>query len=68
MRPGGYLLPVTGERVNWNSLPIPDAHWTPDQADRGGFVQEVTGWKPSSLQPFVNVELLARSAGLAFER
>ncbi len=37
---------------------------TPDHADKGGFIQEATGWKPSPLQPFVNVETLAAACGL----
>lgn len=57
---------VTGERVNWNRLPIPDVRWTPDQADRGGFIQEVTGWKPAPLQPAVDVAVLARAAGMGY--
>lgn len=55
---------ITGERLNWNRLPVPDQRWTPDQGDKGGFIQEVTGWKPSPLQPAVDVEVLAASAGL----
>lgn len=54
----------TGERLNWNRVPVADVRWTPDQSDKGGFVQEATGWKPSPLQPHVNVDTLAVCAGM----
>jgi hypothetical protein len=59
--------PVTRERLQWSSLPVIDKVWRldrlPDVRDfKGGFVQEATGWKPSPLQPFVNVHQLARAA------
>lgn len=59
---------VTGEPINWNRLPVRNLRWTPGQANKGGFIQEVTGWKPSPLQPYVNVESLAAAAQLARPR
>jgi hypothetical protein len=50
--------PVTGERLNWLSLPVVDKLWRSGRADKGGFIQEATGWKPSILQPWVALESL----------
>jgi len=61
----------TGEPIQWAALPVIDKVWREHALPRGphstkgGFIQEATGWKPSPLQPFVNIELLARASGLA---
>lgn len=47
------INPVTGERLNWLTLPVVDKLWNPKRADKGGFIQQATGWKPSILQPYV---------------
>lgn len=57
--------PITGEEINWHRVPVTDLRWTPEVANKGGFIQEATGWKPSPLQPTVDVQMLARAAGLA---
>ena len=44
---------VTGEPLRWLSLPVVDKLWNEQRGDKGGFIQEATGWKPSILQPFV---------------
>ncbi len=44
---------LTGARLNWLMLPVVDKLWSKDRADKGGFIQEATGWKPSILQPVV---------------
>lgn len=63
----GYTWPVrvdTGERVRWPGLPVADSLWRGDhgspaaQMDKGGFIQELTGWKPSPLVPQVNLNWL----------
>ncbi|MYT39010.1 hypothetical protein GTY66_23655 [Streptomyces sp. SID8356] len=54
----------TGELVNWLRLPVLDLGWGTERADKGGFIQEVTGWKPSPLQPFMDVQQAARAAGV----
>lgn len=62
-----YTHPVqdgTGEAVNWLRLPVVDRAWNATARDQGGFVQEATGWKPSALQPTMNVVQVARAAGL----
>lgn len=43
----------TGEPLNWLSLPVCDKRWSRTCRDKGGFIQETTGWKPSVLQPYV---------------
>ncbi|NER28870.1 MAG: hypothetical protein F6J89_14840 [Symploca sp. SIO1C4] len=48
----------TGEPLNWLSLPVVDKLWNNQRADKGGFIQEATGWKPSILQPFVYLRAL----------
>jgi predicted GIY-YIG superfamily endonuclease len=55
---------VTGELLNWVTLPVVDKLWRPGRADKGGFIYEATRWKPSALQPFVDVVALGRAARL----
>lgn len=56
----------TGQPLNWLTLPVRDKHWNEHQADKGGFIQEATGWKPSPLQPAVHLpSLLAAVPGLS---
>ncbi|MBC2868546.1 hypothetical protein H1R13_27335 [Streptomyces mexicanus] len=54
----------TGERVNWMRLPVMDRGWNGTTADKGGFIQEATGWKPSPLQPTMDFIQIGRAAGL----
>jgi hypothetical protein len=61
--------PETRQQVQWSRLPVIDKVWrTTDlpepHAHKGGFIQEATGWKPSPLQPYVDVHRLAAVAGL----
>lgn len=49
---------VTSERLNWVTLPVADKLWNPKHADKGGFIQQATGWKPSILQPYVYLPAL----------
>lgn len=44
---------VTGERLNWLTLPVMDKLWDSEHGDKGGFIQSATGWKPAILQPDV---------------
>ena len=54
----------TGEEINWLRLPVVDKLWRTDQADKGGFIQESTGFKPSALQPALDLRVLgAAGAG-----
>jgi hypothetical protein len=51
-----YTWPLdteTDEPLNWLTLPVVDKLWNPKHADKGGFIQEATSWKPSILQPYV---------------
>jgi hypothetical protein len=62
-----YSWPVnaeTGERLNWLTLPIADKGWNGHHAEKGGFIQEVTGWKPSALQRSVHIPTLLKACGL----
>lgn len=43
----------TGEQLNWLTLQVADKLWNRRRADKGGFIQEATGWKPAILQPYV---------------
>lgn len=51
----------TGELLNWLRLPVRDKLWRPGQGDKGGFIQEATGWKPSALQAHVSVQTLVQA-------
>jgi hypothetical protein len=56
-----YTWPVnasTGEPLNWVTLQVLDKLWNRTRADKGGFIQEATGWKPAILQPFVHLQTL----------
>lgn len=62
-----YTHPIhaeTGEKLNWLRLPVLDRAWNATAADKGGFIQEATGWKPSPLQPTMDVLHLSAAAGL----
>lgn len=50
--------PKTKEPINWLKLPVVDKAWKPGRSDKGGFIQEATGWKPSILQPFIHLDAL----------
>ena len=51
----------TGEPLNWLRLPVIDKLWSATRANKGGFIQEATGWKPAILQPFVYLPSLTES-------
>lgn len=51
----------TGEPLNWMQLPVVDKLWRPTRADKGGFIQEATSWKPSNLQPYVYLDSLEKA-------
>ncbi|WP_257139642.1 hypothetical protein [Streptomyces sp. or20] len=62
-----FTLPVhsvTGEPLNWLRLPVLDREWNPTTSNRGGFVQQATGWKPFPLQPTMDVRQVGAGAGL----
>lgn len=52
---------VTQEPLNWCELPVVDKLWNENRADKGGFIQQATGWKPSIYQPFVYLPSLLRA-------
>jgi hypothetical protein len=62
-----------GEHLQWMRLPVEDKLWHPggkgrtgrtvrERSDKGGFIQEATGWKPSPLQDLVHVGTLLVAA------
>lgn len=57
----------TEEDLNWSRLPVANKLWREKSADKGGFIQEVSGWKPSAYQSHVNLRTLAETGGLYFE-
>jgi hypothetical protein len=62
-----YTHPInatSGEMLNWMRLPVADRGWNESTCDKGGFVQEATGWKPSPFQPVMDVFLIGAAAGL----
>lgn len=62
-----YTHPVhadTGERLNWMRLPVLDQGWSESARHKGGFIQEATGWKPSALQPTMDIVQIAKASGL----
>jgi len=59
----GPVNAKTGEPLNWFALPVVDKRWNTRRADKGGFIQEHTGWKPSVLQPYVYLPSLMEARG-----
>lgn len=55
---------ATGEPIQWTRLPVEDKLWNAERNDKGGFIQEATGWKPSPLQPVFWPDQLAEACGL----
>jgi hypothetical protein len=61
-----FTMPIDedGEPVTWTRLPVLDKLWRPGQPDKGGFIQEASGWKPSPLQLRMDVDRIASAARL----
>lgn len=62
-----YTWPVhseTGERLKWTQLPVQDKSWTRN-GDKGGFIQDYTGWKPSPFQRTLHLPTLLKAIGHA---
>lgn len=62
-----YTNPIevaTGDPIQWTRLPVEDKVWREDRSDKGGFIQEATGWKPSPLQPVFWPDQVAAACGL----
>lgn len=49
-----------GTPLRWTDLPVADKFWDADHADKGGFIQQHSGWKPSPFQQQMDVTLLER--------
>lgn len=50
-------------RLNWLLLPVKDKRWDQHGTDKGGFIQVVTGWKPSAFQRSVHLPTLLKACG-----
>lgn len=48
----------TGDLLKWPELPVANKLWRPGSAEKGGFIQEATGWKPGPFQATVDIRLL----------
>lgn len=48
----------TNDRLLWADVPVAELLWIPQQWDSSGFIQQVTHWKPSMLQPSVELSWL----------
>ena len=53
----------TGERLRWAQLPVVDKLWNAERADKGGFIQQATGWKPGPFQTTLDWPMLLRLSG-----
>lgn len=53
----------TREHLNWLTLPVVDKLWKHERADKGGFLQQYTGWKPSIFQPYLYIPTFSRTIG-----
>jgi hypothetical protein len=49
---------VTKTSLKWWAMPVKDKYWSSNQHDKGGFVQQATGWKPSVLDPYIDLHVL----------
>lgn len=64
-----FTAPVnasTGERMRWERMTVVDKVWRRGPLPqgthlKGGFIQEVTGWKPYPLQPYVTIATLEQA-------
>lgn len=48
----------TGESLNWLTLSVVDKLWNLRRANKGGFIQQATSWKPAILQPYLYLPAL----------
>ena len=56
---------VSGKPLNWLTLTVVDKLWNSKSANKGGFIQQATGWKPAILQPYVYLPaLIENSVGM----
>jgi len=46
------------EPLDWLTLPVVDKLWNARRADKGGFIQVATQWKPAILEPYVYLPTL----------
>ena len=62
-----YSWPIeveTGKPLRWAQLPVIDKLWNKRRSDTGGFIQQVTGWKPGPFQTALDWPTLFKLSGL----
>jgi hypothetical protein len=52
----------TEEPINWLRVPVQDKLWRPGRGNKGGFIQEATGFKPAALQPTFDLRVLGAAS------
>ena len=56
-----YLGDAAGNyRMDIDVLPVASKNWRSGNADKGGFIQQATGWQPTPLLPTVSLSMLRR--------
>lgn len=53
-----------GRLLNWNRLPVDDGIWTKANTNKGGFFQQVTGYKPTFAQDRLDIVAVEAAAGI----
>jgi hypothetical protein len=59
-----HPVDAAGHPVPWLSLPVVDKLWNDNRADKGGFIQQATGWKPSVFQAVMDVDVIERAVNM----
>ena len=52
---------ASGEVISWLDLPVEDQYWNDQSWGGAGFIQELTGWKPSPFQQYMDVDVLMKA-------
>jgi hypothetical protein len=55
-----WPVDAEGTPLRWTDLPVIDKLWDADHTDKGGFIQQHSGWKPSPFQQEMDVALIER--------
>ena len=52
---------ASGQVISWLDLPVQDQHWNERDWGGAGFIQELTGWKPSPFQQHMDVHVVLQA-------
>jgi hypothetical protein len=58
-----WPVDTDGNLLRWTDLPVEDKLWNSVGANKGGFIQEHSGWKPSPFQQQMDVAVIERILG-----